>query len=175
MTPRGVPWATLRPRIVQEEVGMSGYSRGDTRSDWQAEAGIHPPRPGERATGWAGFLAFAGVMLAILGLFQLMSGLTALFREDFYAVGPSGLVVQVSYDAWGWGLLALGAVSIFAAALLLRGNMFGRVLAGIIAVVSSLFHLAFLNAHPWWSVLAIAFNVVVLYAIAMHGSELKAR
>jgi|1186.fasta_scaffold1181153_2 hypothetical protein len=154
---------------------MSEFSRGDTRSDWQAEAGVRPSPPGERPTGWAGLLVFAGVMLALLGLLQLMAGLTALFREDFYAVGSSGLLIHVSYDVWGWGLLALGAVSIFAASLLLRGNMFGRVLAAIIAVVSAVFHLAFLSAYPWWSVVAIAFNVFVLYAITAHGAELKSR
>jgi hypothetical protein len=40
-------------------------------------------------------------------------------------------------------------------------------------VVSVLVHLAFLPAYPWWSVLAIGFNVLVLYAITMHGAELK--
>jgi hypothetical protein len=64
-------------------------------------------------------------------------------------------------------------VAVVAAGLLLRGNVVGRVMAGIIAVVSVLVHLAFLPAYPWWSVLAIGFNVLVLYAITMHGAELK--
>jgi len=154
---------------------MSEFERGNTRSDWQAEAGVPATRSSERPTGWAQYLVFAGVMLAVLGVFQLMAGLTALFREDYYAVGSSSLLIHVSYDAWGWALLALGAVSIVAAALLLRGNLAGRVLAGAVACLSTLFHLAFLHAYPLWGALAIGFNVLVLYAITVHGGELKDR
>jgi hypothetical protein len=155
------------------EVDMSEFSRGDTRSDWQAEADIRAPRPGDRPTGWARWLVFAGVMLGALGLLQAMAGLTALFNDQFYVVPSRSLLIKVDYDAWGWALLVLGVLSLVAAYLLLRGNLVGRVLAGILAVGSVLFHFAFASAYPWWSVLAIGFNVLVIYAITMHGAELK--
>jgi hypothetical protein len=152
---------------------MPEYSRSDTRTDWQAQAGVHAPRPGERPTGWAGWLVFAGIMLAVVGLFQAMTGLTALLDDGFFVVRSDSLIISVDYTYWGWAHLVLGTVAVVAAGLLLRGNVVGRVMAGIIAVVSVLVHLAFLPAYPWWSVLAIGFNVLVLYAITMHGAELK--
>ena len=148
-------------------------SRSDMRTDWQAEAGEHAPGPGERPSGWAGWLVFAGVLLAVVGLFQAMTGLTALLDDGFFVVRSDALIISVDYTYWGWAHLLLGAVAVVAAALLLRGNIVGRVVAGIIAVTSILLHLAFLPAYPWWSVLAIAFNVLVLYAITMHGAELQ--
>jgi hypothetical protein len=154
---------------------MPEYSRSDTRTDWQAQAGAHAPGPGERPSGWAGWLVFAGVMLAVVGLFQAMTGLTAILDDGFFVVRSDSLIISVDYAYWGWAHLLLGVVAIVAAALLLRGNVVGRVLAGIIAAVSILLHLAFLPAYPWWSVLAIAFNVIVLYAITMHGAELHSR
>ena len=150
-------------------------ARSDMRSDWQAEAGIRPPRPGERPTHWAGWLVFAGVMLAVVGLFQAMTGLTALFNDDYFVVPSRSLVVSVDYSYWGWAHLILGVVDLVAAYLLLRGNMVGRVLAVIISGVNVLVHFAFLDAYPWWSVLAIALNITVIYAITTHGAELKSR
>jgi hypothetical protein len=141
-------------------------------SNWQAESGIHPPGPGERPTGWAGYLTFAGVMLAVVGLFQFMTGLTALLNDDFFVVRSDSLLVTVDFDVLGWILLVLGAVAIVTSSLLLRGNVVGRVLAGIIAGASVLLHLAVLQAYPLWGVLAIAFNVLVIYAVTMHGGEL---
>lgn len=147
-----------------------------TRSEanWQAQSRVHEVDVGRR-TGWAGWVTFAGVMLALLGLFHVMAGFSALFQDEVFAVRPSGLLVHVSYDTWGWVHILLGVVAIAAASLLLRGNMVGRVLAVVIASLSALANLAFLNANPWWAVLAIAFNVIVIFAVTVHGGELKNR
>jgi hypothetical protein len=150
-------------------------ARSGMQSDWQAEAGIRPPGPGERPSHWGGWIVFAGVMLGVVGLFEAMTGLTALFNDDYFIVPSSSLIVSVDYTYWGWAHIALGVVSIVAAYLLLRGNMVGRVLAAVIAGVNVLVHFTFLEAYPWWSVLAIAFNILVIYAITTHGAELKSR
>jgi hypothetical protein len=150
-------------------------TRDDTRSNWQAEAGVRAPRPGERPAGWGSLLVFAGVMLAVVGLFQAMTGLTALFNDEILVVRSDALIVALDYTYWGWVHLLLGAVALVASYLLLRGNMVGRVVATVIAVVNVLVSFAFLPAQPWWSLLTIAFNVVVIYAITTHGAELKSR
>lgn len=148
-------------------------SRSDTRSDWQAEAGIRPPRPGERPSHWAAWLVFAGVMLAVVGLFHAMAGLTALLDDEVLVVRSDSLIVGFDYTVWGWTHLLLGLVALVASYLLVRGNMVGRVLATGIAALSALVSFVFLPAQPWWSTLAITFNVLVIYAITAHGGELK--
>ena len=150
-------------------------TRDDARSNWQAEAGVRPPRPGERPAGWGSLLVFAGVMLAVVGLFQAMTGLTALFNDDILVVRSDALIVSLDYTFWGWVHLLLGLVALVASYLLLRGNMVGRVVATVIAVVNVLVAFAFLPAQPWWSILTITFNVLVIYAITTHGAELKSR
>ena len=114
-------------------------------------------------------------MLAVVGLFQAMTGLTALLDDEVLFVRSDALIVRVDYTIWGWAHLVLGTVALVAAYLLLRGNMVGRVLATVIAVVSVLVSFAFLPAHPWWSLLTIAFDVTVIYAITTHGAELQSR
>ncbi|MGY1808720.1 hypothetical protein ACI8AF_15235 [Blastococcus sp. SYSU D00669] len=150
---------------------MTGTSQDDLRPNWHVRSGEYAPS-GQQSR-WVTWLVFAGVMLAIVGFLQALAGLTALFDEDSFAVPSTGLVVGVSYDVWGWTHLVLGAVAMVTAFLLLRGNLFGRILGVVIAVCSALLNLAFLPTHPWWSVLVIAFDVLVVHAITVHGGELK--
>ena len=53
-------------------------------------------------TGWVGWIAFAGAMMVLLGIFHIVDGLVALFRDEVFLVGRSGLTVEVDYTAWGW-------------------------------------------------------------------------
>jgi hypothetical protein len=63
----------------------------------------------DEPTGWAGWVVFAAVMLIMLGTFQIIEGLVALFDDGFYLVRSNGLVVDVDYNTWGWVHLAIGA------------------------------------------------------------------
>ena len=57
---------------------------------------------GPPASGWAGWVVFAGVMLIMVACFQVVQGLVALFDDGFYAVRSNGLVINVNYNTWGW-------------------------------------------------------------------------
>src|SRR3954466_6605140 len=65
-------------------------------------------------TAWAGWVVFGGVMLMMLGAFQVIEGLVALFDDGFYLVRSNGLVVDVNYNTWGWIHLLIGVVAILA-------------------------------------------------------------
>ena len=43
----------------------------------------------------------------------------------------------------------------------------------MLAGFSALANLAFLGAFPVWSVMIIALDVIVIYAIVVHGGELE--
>ena len=128
----------------------------------------------QERTGWVGWLIFAAVIMAILGVFHAMAGLVALFNDDYYVVTEGGLVIDVDYAAWGWAHLVLGVVLGFAAFSLASGRMFGRVVGVIVASVSAIVNIAFLAASPVWSVTMIALAIIVIYAAVVHGRELEA-
>ena len=128
-----------------------------------------PPEP----TGWTGWVTFGAMMLIMVGSFQVLMGVTALFESGYYAVPTRDLLVNVDYTAWGWVHIGLGAVAVAAAVGLLAGRMWARVVAIFMVVVSSVVQLAFLAAAPLWSVIVITLGVLVVYAIAMHGSEVQ--
>ena len=127
----------------------------------------------DEPTGWTGWVVFAGVMMIMLGAFQAVEGLVALFDDGFYLVRPDGLVVDVDYNTWGWVHLIIGVVGVVVGVGLLAGNMAARVLGVIVASLSALVNLAFISAYPVWSVILIAVDVIVIYAIIVHGRELK--
>lgn len=137
------------------------------------QRGHRPPPP--EPTGWAGVAAFGGVMLMMLGIFQAITGLVAIFDQGYYLVGSRGLVVHVDYTAWGWLHLALGLIAVVAGYGLFGGAMWARILGVCIALVSAVVNFAFIAAFPIWAVMMITIDVLVIYAIVAHGRELQNR
>ena len=130
-----------------------------------------PYRTETERTGWYGWVAFAGVMMCVLGIFHAMMGLVALFEEDYFAVGDSGLMVTVDYSAWGWTHLILGLVVVAAGVALTRGETWARIVAVVVAVVSAVTNLAFMSAYPIWSVIMITVDFLIIFAVTAHGDR----
>lgn len=153
---------------------MPQQTRGQERvTPQQAPA---PQRSEARApepTGWTGWVFFASMMMIMIGAFQAIMGLTALFDDGWYITTSNGLVVNFDYTAWGWTHLVLGAVAVAAGFGLLAGQMWARIVGVAMALVSAVVNLAFMAAYPFWSLIVITLDVVVIYAIAMHGKEMK--
>jgi hypothetical protein len=124
-------------------------------------------------TGWVGWVVFAGFMLVLLGSFHIIQGLVAVFRDEVFLVGPKGLVVNVDYTAWGWTHIIGGALAILVGACLLAGQMWARVVAVIVAMLSAIANIIFLPAYPVWSTIMVAIDVLVIWAVTVHGSEIK--
>ena len=124
-------------------------------------------------TGWTGWVVFASFMLIMVGSFQAIEGLVALFDDGYYQVTESGLVVNVDYTVWGWTHLLLGALLIVCGIGVLAGNIVARTVAVLLAGLSALVSLVFIEAYPIWSVLIITIDVLVIYALVVHGRELR--
>jgi hypothetical protein len=107
-------------------------------------------------------------MAFMLGVYHVVQGLIAIFNDEYFLVGSSGLVVSLDFTVWGWLHLLLGLVAIAAAYGLVQGAGWGRVLAICLAVLSAVVNLGFLAAYPLWSTLIIAFDVIVIYALTVH-------
>jgi len=126
-----------------------------------------------RTSGWVGWVIFGSMMMIMVGAFQLILGLTALLNSGYYQVRANGLVVNVDYTAWGWVHIVIGALALAAAFGLLAGQTWARVLGIALAMISALVNLAFIAAFPLWAITVITLDLLVIYAIAVHGGELK--
>jgi hypothetical protein len=145
----------------------------DVSSGRAAEA--TPAYRGEpETTGWVGWVFFAGVLMIMDGLFSVITGLVALFKDDYYLVGKDGLVVTIDYTAWGWIHLLVGVLVALAGLGVIAGQTWARVVGVVMAILSALANFAFLAAYPVWSTIIIVIDVFVVYALVVHGRETRA-
>ena len=124
-------------------------------------------------TGWVGWIVFAAVMMIMLGVLHAIEGFIALFKDSYYLVHPSGLVLSFNYTGWGWTQIIVGLLVAGAGAGLFSGRMWARVIAIGVALLSLLTNFTFINAYPIWSAIMIAVDVFVIYALTVHGREMK--
>jgi hypothetical protein len=125
-------------------------------------------------TAWLGWVYFAGLIMIMLGFFQAITGLVAVFDDDYYLVTDRGLVVSVDYTVWGVVHLVIGIVAFAAGYAVMKGRTWGRTIGIILAVASAVVNMAFIAAYPVWSILIIVLDVVIIYALAVHGREARA-
>ncbi|RJQ92295.1 DUF7144 family membrane protein [Amycolatopsis panacis] len=123
-------------------------------------------------TLWVGWIRFAAVMMIIIGAFDIIEGIVALVHKQYYVVSPSGLLV-FNLTAWGWVHLIIGALAVAAGAALLSGALWARIVAVGLAAINAIAQLAFVSAHPVWTTIIIALDVLVIWAVIVHGSEVE--
>jgi uncharacterized membrane protein len=138
-----------------------------------SRAATHRTSEVPEPTGWTGWVAFAGFMMILLGVFQAIEGLVAVFDDGYYLVGSKGLVVNVDYTVWGWAHLLLGVVVVLSGLGVLVGNVVARTVGVLLALVSAVLNIAFISAYPLWSMIVIAVDVVVVFSLTVHGSEMR--
>jgi len=122
------------------------------------------------AVGWAGF---AGVMLIMIGVFDVIQGLVALFNDEFYVVGQEW-VFEFDITAWGWIQLILGVILIASGIGIFSGNVAARTVGVIIAGLAAIVNFAWLPYYPVWSIIVIAICVAVIWALTAHGRDIAA-
>ena len=123
-------------------------------------------------TGWVGWVYFAGILMLVRAFFQAFLGIVALTKDSFYVVTKESLTI-FNYDAWGWGHIILAIVLLTAGFSVMSGNAWGRVVGIIMFSLSLLANLAFLPAYPIWMIAAILIDVLILYALIVHGAEAR--
>ncbi len=118
-------------------------------------------RNAERVTGW---WIFAGVMLGIAGVLNVIYGIAAIDNSKFFTENAQFIISNL--NTWGWVTLIIGAVQLIAAASLFMGGGFGRwigILAGAASAVAALLSIP---ASPFWSLCIFALAVIVVYELA---------
>jgi uncharacterized membrane protein len=114
------------------------------------------------------------VVLVLVGLYEFMEGLVGILDPGYY-VAASRLPVHLSQQAWGWAHLVLGVVAVVAGLGVFTGNTLARVVGVVVALLSAVVNLAWLRSYPAWGVVVIALDVIVIYALTVHGRELADR
>lgn len=115
-----------------------------------------------------GFAVFGGSMMMVIGVFQIVVGLTAIFEDTFYVLADNYLF-GFDVRTWGWIHLALGALVAAGGIAVLAGQVWARVLGIVLAAVSAVANFLFLPYYPLWSMLIIATDIAVIWALTRYG------
>ena len=98
-------------------------------------------------TGWVGWIMFAAYFMIIGGVFDIMQGLAALFRDQSYFVVAENGLLTFNFTSWGWIHLLFGLAMIGVGVLLLRGSTFARVIAIILVGLNMVSQFAWPNSR----------------------------
>ncbi len=115
----------------------------------------------DRATGW---WVFAGVLLGISGILNVLWGVAATAESHFFTANAHYIFGEL--QAWGWTTLILGVAQLIAAFSLFTGGAFGRWFGVLTAALVAIDALLDIPAYPLWSLCVFALSVIILYELA---------
>jgi hypothetical protein len=115
--------------------------------------------------GWA---AYAGVLLAASGVFDVIAGIALLAKNDHLATG-----MFWGRPFWGVVFLVIGGVMLYAGFGVLTKMPGARAIAVLVTVVGAFAALLWapggLPANTTWVLVAIAVDLLILYALVARG------
>jgi hypothetical protein len=115
----------------------------------------------------AGVARFAGVMLAVVAVFEILQGIAAIANDSVFVRGVN-YTYKLDVTAWGWIHLLIGVVSLGIGIAIVIGNTLGYLGGIAVAFLGAVANFAFLPYYPLWSLLVIAFNVLVIWALCVQ-------
>ncbi|MBM7277563.1 hypothetical protein FOV72_08570 [Gordonia rubripertincta] len=113
----------------------------------------------------AGTSIGAAIILIVVGVVQLAQGIAAVAEDEVFIRGVE-YVYKFDFTTWGWIHIVLGAIAIIVGAGLVSGAGWARFTAIVIAGLSIIANFLWLPYYPWWSILIIALDVVVIWAVS---------
>jgi hypothetical protein len=126
--------------------------------------------PEEHVSGWAlGAIVFAATITTMIGVFQVVVGLAAIFNDEFFVV-TKDYAFDLDVGTWGWIQLILGL-----AAIAVGGGLFARatwagVTAIVIAFLSALGNFFFVPYYPIWALVVIGLDIWLIWALTRPGA-----
>ena len=137
------------------------------------DASQYPSTSRSETSGWAvGFTVFAAVMMLMVGAWQALAGLIAIFENEFY-VTTRNYIFELDATTWGWIHLVLGLLVAFAGWGVLSGQTWARIVGITLAALSATANFLFIPYYPFWSILIIAVDILVIWALTAHGREFR--
>ncbi|MEU7907647.1 hypothetical protein [Actinoplanes sp. NPDC049118] len=125
-----------------------------------------------KSTAWAGMVVFAATMLLIMSMVNILEGLLVLFNDEQLLVLEERLLL-IDLTSWGWTLLLFG-VALFAVGVgLLATQTWARIAAIIVVGLHAVWQIASLGAYPLWSLLMLALDTFVIFALTARWSSVK--
>jgi len=126
-------------------------------------------RPAPYEESGSGWLLFAGIMVMLVGILNVIYGIAAISDSSFFVKDQKYILSNL--HTWGWVTLILGVLQILAALSIWSGGQYGRWFGIIAAGLSSIAALLSIPAYPLWSLAIFAVDIAIVYGLAVHGGQ----
>lgn len=124
----------------------------------------------QEPSGWAlSGVVFAASILTMIGVFQVIAGLVAIFDDEFFVVARN-YTFDLDTSAWGWIHLLLGILLVVTGFGLFSRQTWAGVTAILLAMLTAIENFFFIPYYPFWSILVIALAVWVIWALTRPGA-----
>lgn len=119
----------------------------------------HQPGEGRR------WIEFATVMFVVAGIFNVIAGVGALVRAEYFREGEM-LYRNLQLSGWTW--LIAGVLQMIVGYLVFKRSDTGRLLGIIVTVFSMVTWFVFFAANPWWALVVLVVDVAIIYALTAY-------
>ena len=120
----------------------------------------------ERGSGW---IAFAGIMLIIVGALDIVNGLWALDHKNTSPVASQ--LMYTNLKTWGWIMLIWGLLVVLAGFLVFSRNQFGRWIGVLAASIAMIVNMTWVFAYPIAALVEVFLAALVIYALVVYGGR----
>jgi hypothetical protein len=118
---------------------------------------------------WSGWHGFTAVLLFVVGFFNAIYGILAIAEDEIVLSSGPRVTVLLDVTAWGWVHLVLGLALAAAGIGIFLGQTWARVVGVLAVSVNMVTQMMNVPAYPVWSLLVIALDVVIIWALTVHG------
>jgi hypothetical protein len=115
----------------------------------------------------SGWIGFAGVMLVLVGCFNIINGIAAIANSDYLV----NQLLFANLDAWGWFFLLWGILQLFAGFGIFSGAGWAAMVGIASAFVNIIAQLSWARANPFWAICAMVIDVLIIYALVVYGGR----
>lgn len=117
-------------------------------------------------TGW---LLFAGIMVLIAGILNIIWGIAAIDKSKFFTANATYILSNL--NTWGWVVLIIGVLELVAAFSIWAGGQYGRWFGILAASVNSIAALMTIPAYPFWGLCLFGINLLIIYGLVAYGGQ----
>ncbi|HEY1517795.1 MAG TPA: hypothetical protein VGF91_15335 [Solirubrobacteraceae bacterium] len=122
----------------------------------------------DRGYGW---VAFAGVLLLMLGTLNFIEGIAAIGNSHFFTTDTHYVIG--SLNTWGWVVLLIGCVELLVGLGVFLKNQFSRWVGVIVLALNAIAQLLMIPAYPFWSLAIFTLNIIAIFGLVAYGNRIS--
>ncbi|GAA0671714.1 hypothetical protein GCM10010193_24980 [Kitasatospora atroaurantiaca] len=121
------------------------------------------------------WVAFAGIILMLSGLFDIINGFVAILNHGYYetTANHGNRLLIFNYTAWGWIWVVTGIAQILASLGVFLGVRGARITGIVLASLCLVGQLMFLSTLPFWSLATMGMSVLVIYGLVIEPRHVQ--